>query len=414
MATENTILEKLEGLVPRFEEVSTLITDPNVIADQKRYVQLTKEYKNLEDIMKARQEYINAVKGLEEAKEMLSMEDDPEMKEMAREEIAVNEKRIPELEEEIKLLLIPADPEDSKNVTLEIRGGTGGDEAALFAGDLFRMYSKYCEMKGWHLTVSSFSEGAVGGYKEIICNVTGENVYGTMKYESGVHRVQRVPVTETQGRVHTSAATVAVLPEAEAFDVQINEGEIKWDTFRSSGAGGQNVNKVESGVRARYMWTNPNTGEKEEILVECTETRDQPKNKERALARLRTYIYDREHQKYIDDIASRRKTLVSTGDRSAKIRTYNYPQGRITDHRINYTIYNLAAFMDGDIQDCIDHLIVAENAERLKEAELISNYHEAIQCPRSHHQCFAELHQAFSRCRCFHHGFDAIPHLPYY
>ncbi len=370
MATENTILEKLEGLVPRFEEVSTLITDPNVIADQKRYVQLTKEYKNLEDIMKARQEYINAVKGLEEAKEMLSMEDDPEMKEMAREEIAVNEKRIPELEEEIKLLLIPADPEDSKNVTLEIRGGTGGDEAALFAGDLFRMYSKYCEMKGWHLMVSSFSEGAVGGYKEIICNVTGENVYGTMKYESGVHRVQRVPVTETQGRVHTSAATVAVLPEAEAFDVQINEGEIKWDTFRSSGAGGQNVNKVESGVRARYMWTNPNTGEKEEILVECTETRDQPKNKERALARLRTYIYDREHQKYIDDIASRRKTLVSTGDRSAKIRTYNYPQGRITDHRINYTIYNLAAFMDGDIQDCIDHLIVAENAERLKEAEL--------------------------------------------
>lgn len=364
------ILEKLEGLVPRFEEVSTLITDPNVIADQKRYVQLTKEYKNLEDIMHARKEYINAVKGLEEAKEMLTMEDDPEMKEMAREEITVNEKRIPELEEEIKLLLIPADPEDSKNVTLEIRGGTGGDEAALFAGDLFRMYSKYCEIKGWHLTVSSFSEGAVGGYKEIICNVTGENVYGTMKYESGVHRVQRVPVTETQGRVHTSAATVAVLPEAEAFDVQINEGEIKWDTFRSSGAGGQNVNKVESGVRARYMWTNPNTGEKEEILVECTETRDQPKNKERALARLRTYIYDREHQKYIDDIASRRKTLVSTGDRSAKIRTYNYPQGRITDHRINYTIYNLAAFMDGDIQDCIDHLIVAENAERLKEAEL--------------------------------------------
>ena len=337
------ILEKLEGLVPRFEEVSTLITDPNVIADQKRYVQLTKEYKNLEDIMKARQEYINAVKGLEEAKEMLTMEDDPEMKEMAREEITLNEQRIPELEEEIKLLLIPADPEDSKNVTLEIRGGTGGDEAALFAGDLFRMYSKYCEIKGWHLTISSFSEGAVGGYKEIIANVTGENVYGTMKYESGVHRVQRV---------------------------QINEGEIKGDTFRSSGAGGQNVNKVESGVRARYMWTNPNTGEKEEILVECTETRDQPKNKERALARLRTYIYDREHQKYIDDIASRRKTLVSTGDRSAKIRTYNYPQGRITDHRINYTIYNLAAFMDGDIQDCIDHLIVAENAERLKEAEL--------------------------------------------
>jgi len=358
----STLLQKLEGLATRFEEVSTLITDPSVIADMKRFVKLNKEYRELEKINGARIKYEQLIANIAEAKEILDKENDEELREMAKMELEQSSPLVATMEEEIKLLLVPADPEDSKNAIVEIRGGTGGDEAAIFAGDLYKMYIRYCETKKWKVEVTNINEGTAGGYKEVIFTVSGENVYGTLKYESGVHRVQRVPQTETQGRVHTSAATVAVLPEAEEFDIELKESDVRVDTFCSSGAGGQSVNTTYSAIRLVHIPTG--------ITVQCQDEKSQHKNKAKAMIELRSRIYAIEHQKYLDEIGSKRKTMVSTGDRSAKIRTYNYPQGRITDHRINYTIYNLSAFMDGDIQDCIDQLIIAENAERMKENEL--------------------------------------------
>lgn len=357
-----SLLEKYEAIRYRFEEVGSQITDPGVMSDMKRYVKLNQEYKRLESLVSAFKEYKALIENIETGKEMLDSETDPDLREMAKEEIDSSEALIPKKEQDIRLLLVPADPEDGKNSILEIRAGTGGDEASIFAGDLFRMYSKFCERKGWRLEVTNTSEGTSGGYKEIVAKVSGEGVYGILKYESGVHRVQRVPQTETQGRVHTSAATVAVLPEAEEFDVDLKESDIRKDTYCSSGPGGQSVNTTYSAIRLTHMPTG--------IVVTCQDEKSQLKNLAKAMAELRTRIYNMEYQKYIDAIASKRKTMVSTGDRSAKIRTYNWPQGRITDHRINLTIYNLQAVINGDLDEIIEKLMVEENSERLKEAEI--------------------------------------------
>lgn len=357
---DNMILRRLDGLKTKYEDLARQMSDPDVLGDMKRFVAINKEYKDLGPIIRASDEYRTVFNNLQNARQVFANEKDEEFREMARDEIAGLEPRLEELEEEIKLLLIPKDPQDDKNAIVEIRGGTGGDEAAIFAGDLFRMYTHYIENRGWKYEINSISEGTSGGYKEIVLKVIGHGVYGTLKYESGVHRVQRVPQTETQGRVHTSAASVAVLPEAEEFDIELNMSDIRKDTYCSSGPGGQSVNTTYSAVRLTHIPTG--------IVVQCQDQKSQLKNFDKALEELRTRIFNLEYQKYLDEIAGKRKTMVSTGDRSAKIRTYNYPQGRITDHRINYTIYNLGPFMDGMIQDMIDHLVVAENAERLKEA----------------------------------------------
>lgn len=354
----SNLAEKLESIKERWVEVGQLIVDPDVISDMERYVKLNKEYSDLKEIVDAYEEYKMVVSNIKSSKEILSSSKDEEFREMAKMELDELQPKLEKMEEELKFMLIPKDPSDDKNVIVEIRAGAGGDEASIFAGDLFRMYTKYVENKGWKYDITTINEGTSGGFKEIGFAVSGDNVYGTMKYESGVHRVQRVPQTEAQGRVHTSAASVAVLPEADEVDFKLNMADVKKDTYRSSGAGGQHVNKTESAVRLTHIPTN--------IVVECQDGRSQIKNYEKALKVLRTRLYETEVKKQEEEIAAQRKTLVSTGDRSAKIRTYNYPQGRVTDHRINLTLYNLDAIINGDIGEIIEALKIAENAEKLK------------------------------------------------
>ncbi|MFO8055061.1 MAG: peptide chain release factor 1 [Bacteroidales bacterium] len=360
MTKQTDMLDKLQEFKQKYEEIEQQMSDPDIIADRKRFVKLSKDYKELEPLVEAWHEYRKLESNIQSAREIINNESDEEFVNMAKEELQQYNKQKAELEEKVKLLLIPKDPQDSRNAVMEIRAGTGGDEAGIFAGDLFRMYSKYIENKGWKMDVISKTEAASGGFKEIIFNVEGDDVYGILKYESGVHRVQRVPQTETQGRVHTSAASVAVLPEADEFDVDVKEADIRKDTFCASGPGGQSVNTTYSAIRL----THEPTG----IVVTCQDEKSQLKNLNKAMKVLRSRIYEMEYQKYINEIASKRKTMVSTGDRSAKIRTYNYAQGRVTDHRINLTIYNLQNIINGDLDELIDKLKTAENTEKLKES----------------------------------------------
>lgn len=357
------LLEKLHGIVRRYHDLETQLGDPAVVADMKRYIELNRDYKNLGPVVEVAKRYEEVMTNIAGSEEIIANESDPEFVDMARLELDELKPEKQDLEDQLQVLMLPKDAEDSRNCVVEVRAGTGGDEASIFAGDLFRMYTKYCAAKGWKISVVDENEGTSGGFKEIVFNIEGEDVYGTMKYEGGVHRVQRVPQTETQGRVHTSAATVIVLPEADEFDVDVKESDIRVDSFCSSGPGGQSVNTTYSAIRLTHLPTG--------IVAQCQDQKSKLKNHEKALAVLRSRIYEMELEKHLQEVSARRKTMVSSGDRSAKIRTYNYSQGRITDHRISLTLYNLSDFMDGDIQEVLDALQMAENAERMKVGETI-------------------------------------------